>query len=278
MSHWVGGPPPADSPRRCIARSRRTGEQCKRWALRERPYCQFHGGRRYRSGAYRVNGRMPGSVGWRRCMGMYGRYLAPKLSDALREMVARPHEELLSIYEEIGIARLGLAQVLVLAQPVLDGTVQDPKMKALALEMLREQTEHVCGLVKTAADIEKSADDKYSVKTLGLFVMQIMHACYEVLGDQPEKVKQLARVVDDYVRLPMEGRRPVLDAQAELTRFDRDRKLLEAMDNFTAPRDPEAPVVQPVTLQDCGGGPALGEDGAGEASPGESAEGEEAVG
>ena len=44
-SHFTKRPP---DNRRCTAKSKRSQQRCKNWAMRERAVCRFHGGKSYR--------------------------------------------------------------------------------------------------------------------------------------------------------------------------------------------------------------------------------------
>ena len=49
MKHRVTPVPPELHPRRCSAKSKRTGHQCKKWALAGLPTCRSHGSANARS-------------------------------------------------------------------------------------------------------------------------------------------------------------------------------------------------------------------------------------
>ena len=189
----------ADHPRQCHARSSMTGRRCRRWALVTSDYCQFHGGRRsVQRGYYQLSS-------------VYSKYLGPKLSARVNDLLKRPHVEQVQLYEELAIARSTACEALKLAQPLFDerGDKLTSETRVLMMQTLNEAMDNVKELVLACSRIEKDSADKVSIKVLNLVVNQIVLAVHEVCGTEHESLAEaIAQAIDDKVRLP------VLDSNA----------------------------------------------------------------
>lgn len=185
-----GGGPPEGHERQCNAKSRVSQSRCRRWALKERKYCQFHGGRRRDA---RRNG-LPTK---------YGKYLGDTLKKAVDDFLSEPHHEQVSVYEELAISRLAASQAIKLAQPVLEGRIElSAETRALALGCLQDAMNNVRDMVVAAARIEAIATDKVSIRILDTFVTQIIRSIYRVCGDDDEMAAAIEVEIRKTVRLP----------------------------------------------------------------------------
>ena len=188
--------PPEGHPRQCQARSHVTGKRCRLWALRGRRTCKFHGGR-------------TGGVAYRRrkLAGFYSKYLGPRLSERVADMLVKTHDEQVSLYEELAVARAAACEALALAQPLFDpekAKELKTETRALMVQTLNQAMNNVKELVLAASRIEKDAEDKVSVKVVNLVVQQIVMTINEVCGtEQLGLAESIAKAIDERVRLPI---------------------------------------------------------------------------
>jgi len=195
----MSGAPPDNHENQCRAKSKVTRKRCKRWALRTSKYCQFHGGRR----AAQVYNK----TGQRRLPGFYSKYLGPKLSERVKELLDTPHDEQVSLYQELAIARANACEALKLSQPLFDGTKINNETKALIISTLGEAMKNVKELVLAASRLEKDQEDKVSMKVVNLIVMQIIIAINEVCGTEHIVIaKAIASAIDNKIRLPLNNK------------------------------------------------------------------------
>lgn len=191
--------PPEGHERQCKAKSQRTRVRCRRWALVGSNYCQFHGGRR----AAAIYGR----TGKRRLPIFYSKFLGPKLTKRVNELMNSPHDEQVSLYQELAVARSNACEALILARPLYDETTADtltPEIKSLMIQTLSQAMSEVKDLVLAASKLEKESGDKVSLKIVNLIVMQIVLAVNDVCGSEHLDIAEaIARAIDERVRLPI---------------------------------------------------------------------------
>ena len=144
-------------------------------------------------------------TGKRRMSSFYSKHLGPKLSERVRELLNAPHDEQVSLYEELAVARASACEALKLAQPLFDETVKlDDETKALIISTLGTAMANVKDLVLAASKLEKEAGDKVSVKVINLVVMQIVLAINDVCGTENLALAEaIGKAIDERVRLPM---------------------------------------------------------------------------
>jgi len=198
--------------RQCQARSSVTMRRCRRWALKHSNFCQFHGGRR--ALAYRLK------KGIYNVPGYYSKYLGPKLSEQVKDALNRPHDEQVSLFEELAVSRGVATQALKLAQPLFDpqqATKLDLDTKVAILGALNQAMAAVKEMVLAAARIEKETKDKVSLKVINLIVTQIIMAVNEVCGAENLDIAEaIAMAIDNKVRLPLNNRLdPVIQLELE---------------------------------------------------------------
>lgn len=209
--------------------------------------------------------------------GFYSKFVGPKLRAQLDEMLQESHDKQLSLYEEIAVSRTAAMQALALAEPALTGEIKDPRLVSLSISVVQQAMSHVANLVQVAARIEKDADDKFSLKVLALFVMQITKAVYEVLGEDNETAARIVAAIDDRVKVPRSNERRAYDSNVEFALLSAGDEVASKMDAATLPSDPAEADEEHCEDQDSGGGSSQREDGASEASSGAGPEREEAV-
>jgi len=195
----TGGAPPEGHLRQCRANSQVTRVRCRRWALRTSNYCQFHGGRRAQAIYCRT--------GKRRLPVIYSKFLGPKLSERVRELLDKPHDEQISLYQELAIARANACEALKLASPLYDEELSEkltPEIKSLMISTLSTAMTEVKDLVLAASRLEKEAGEKVSLKVVNLIVMQIVLAINDVCGTEYLGLAEaIALAIDERVRLPL---------------------------------------------------------------------------
>jgi len=203
----VSGAPPNGHERQCRARSRVTRERCKRWALRTSNYCQFHGGRR--------STQILNRTGRFRLPGFYSKYLGPKLSERVKDLLNRPHDEQVALYEELAIARAAACEAIKLSQPLFEGGQVNEVTKSLMIQTLESAMSNVKDLVLAASRLEKDAEDRISMKVVNLIIMQIIVAINEVCGSEHQELAEaIAQAIDHKVRLPINDKlTPTIDIQ-----------------------------------------------------------------
>ena len=140
----------------------------------------------------------------------YSKYLGPKLSERVREALNTPHDEQVSLYEELALTRTMACEALKLAQPLFDDKQckkLNEETKALMVTTLGTAMNNVKDLVLAASRIEKDASDKVSIKVINLIVRQIIMAINDVCGtERMELAEAIAHAIDQRVRLPLNDR------------------------------------------------------------------------
>jgi len=183
----MSGPPPEGHDRQCQARSRVTRQRCRRWALKGRKYCQFHGGRRQ---PVRTD-NLP----------RYSKHLGKVLQDKLNEYLSEPHSEMLGLYEELAIARVTVEDSLKLFDAAMNKG--DTAARMTASDLIRTALNHVRDMCLAAAKIEREAEDKVSLRVVQLFSNQIVRCIHRVCPDRGLAIR-LEREIRENVRLPKE--------------------------------------------------------------------------
>jgi hypothetical protein len=148
----------------------------------------------------------------------YSKYLGPKLSERIKELLDQPHDEQVSLYQELAVARSTACEALKLAQPLWDeeqSKLIDSETKSLIIQTLSQAMSNVKDLVLAASKLEKEAGDKVSMKTINLIIMQIIMAINDVCGTEHlEIAKSISEAIDERVRLPINNKlNPVVRVQ-----------------------------------------------------------------
>lgn len=195
----MSGAPPDGHENQCRAKSQRSRQRCKRWALRGSGYCQFHGGRRAQA--------LFARTGQRRLPGFYSKHLGPKLSERVKELLDQPHDEQVSLYQELAVTRATACEALKLCQPLYDEKLVKkltPETKSLMIQTLGQAMSNVKDLVLAASRLEKEAGDKVSMKVINLVVMQIVLAINDVCGTENLVIAEaIGKAIDERVRMPL---------------------------------------------------------------------------
>ena len=148
-----------------------------------------------------------GRTGKRRLPIFYSKFLGPKLTKRVNELMNSPHDEQVSLYQELAVARSNACEALILARPLYDETTADtltPEIKSLMIQTLSQAMSEVKDLVLAASKLEKESGDKVSLKIVNLIVMQIVLAVNDVCGSEHLDIAEaIARAIDERVRLPI---------------------------------------------------------------------------
>lgn len=194
------GIPHADSPFRCQGKSRRTGNRCRRWANKGRKWCQFHGGRALRG---------PRTCGhkWEsdRTKIVYDQWLGKTLKSKMAEFIAQPHDDAVSLYHELALARSVASSAIALYSAALDGEGVKAETKTNAGSVMNSALDTVKELVLACSRIEKDADDKVSMKVFFLFMAQITQAINVATCGDEQIAMRIADQIEKDVKLPKPG-------------------------------------------------------------------------
>lgn len=139
--------------------------------------------------------------------GFYSKHLGPKLSERVKELLDQPHDEQVSLYQELAVTRATACEALKLCQPLWNEKLREklaPETEALMIQTLGQAMSNVKDLVLAASRLEKDAGDKVSMKVMNLIVMQIVLAINDVCGTENlELAEAIGKAIDERVRLPL---------------------------------------------------------------------------
>jgi len=145
--------------------------------------------------------------GYAKLPSQYSKFLGPKLSKRVNELLSKPHSEQVALYDELAIARSTACEALKLASPLFDSEASEkfpPETKALMMQTLQQAMDNVKEMVLACSRIEKDSADKVSIKVLNLVVNQVVLAVHDVCGeDNATLAEAIAHAIDDRVRLPI---------------------------------------------------------------------------
>lgn len=193
--HWAwakGGRPPDNHPRQCQSNSKVARRRCRKWALKNRKYCQHHGGRQK-------------AVSEKGMPHFYSKSLGPTLKAKFEALLESTYSEQLSLFEELAIARVMAEQSLGLLTNVVeskDKRITD-NAKQLALVCVQESLEHVRDMAVAASKIDKEGDGKVSIAAVTLITVQITRAIFRVCGEEHKDIAvRIEKALATEVRLP----------------------------------------------------------------------------
>ena len=173
------GCPPTGHSRRCQARNRR-GTQCGSWALVERNYCPFHGGRT--------------TLTRKRVPNFYSKYAGTKLKEVLERLEKEDDSVRHDLAGEIDIARVSCTEAFkvfdkVIFQGVADNGTPNIAARTAAESYLRACIDHLAKVTETDAKIKS--------KSLGQVpVLNIKFVCDKLLQIVYKRVEQEAELPD----------------------------------------------------------------------------------
>ena len=184
-----GGPPPEGHERQCRAQSRGTRRRCRKWAIRGRDYCEFHGGRASLTRMGRLSS-------------FYRKHLGPTRKAVVDALCSEPQNEQGQVWEEIALARAMALQAIKLAEPVLDGRAKGQEASQLAVSVLAQALSSVRDLCLAASRIEKDASDKVSLATVRVFIDQVNAAVARACGEDVVTAGKILEEISRSVRVP----------------------------------------------------------------------------
>lgn len=182
----VSGPPPPEY--QCQAK-RKNGRQCRKWALKSRRYCEFHGGRSSRKAATRVD-HLP-------------RFYSHKLTDTLTERIESylqldPSEQV-TLLQELALMREAASEAVGLYAAAQ--TTNKEELKASAAELMVQALKNVKEMCQAAAQVEASRNDKLDGFALKTVIHQIVRIAYECFEDDP-RAKLFEKMIREKIRVP----------------------------------------------------------------------------
>lgn len=183
----------SDHPRRCQGKSRATKKRCRRWALKNKRFCAFHGGR-HSSRPVRID-HLPK---------FYSSQLSDTLAERVQEMLSGAPAEQLRLYEELALVRL-TAQDAVQLYDIAHKEGADIEARMTAGVILREILGDVVKTCEAAAKVEATARDKVSVHNLQFILNQVVRIAYELFEpDNHELAVEFEKSIRVNVRMPDE--------------------------------------------------------------------------
>lgn len=135
---------------------------------------------------------------------MYSQWLGKRLKDKVTEFVGKPHDDAVSLYNELALARSVAADAIALYGAALDGNV-DAATKMQAGTVMNAALDSVKDLVLACSKIEKDAEDKVSMKIVYLFMTQITKAIHTALQGDERLALLIDAQIEKDVRLPKAG-------------------------------------------------------------------------
>lgn len=186
------GRPAEDDPRRCKA-VRRSGERCRRWAMRDSDYCPFHGGRNRK----RLKRGVPR---------FYSAFLGTTLRRAVSRSLRQSPALQFSLNEELALSRHVCGQAIALYSAAVE--TGKAEVIASASMVMRDALEHVRSMCESASRVALAGEDRISVHNLSFVVNQVVTVVYKVLGDEgAEEAHLIAQALQD--ELLVDDGRPV---------------------------------------------------------------------
>lgn len=185
---------------RCTAKSRMTGNRCRKRCVNGSDRCKTHLRNRRLGEAYKqVFARMAP---------FYKKHLSATLAQALEQAVAAPIHEQTSMYEELHLMRGVAGRAVELwsrAHDVQDEAKRGP-MLDMAGQIMSDALERVGRMAEQAARISSMGKDKFSVHNLQAVVYQITVIAQAVLKDHPELAKEFETRIRTQIVLPTEAK------------------------------------------------------------------------
>ena len=149
--------------------------------------------------------------GERKLSDFYSECLGPVLSDKVRELLDNPHDEQISLYNELQIARALYGESLKLVQPLFEPRNGQERLtteiKALILQTVEDASKEVKDLCLAQSKIEKESSDKVSMRVVEIIIFRIMAAINDICGvDNMAIGNEIKRAIDERIRLPLSNK------------------------------------------------------------------------
>jgi hypothetical protein len=139
----------------------------------------------------------------------YSSVLGPKLSQRLLELVSRPHEEQVNLYEELALARSNAMEALQLAQPLYDERAKKltEETKSMMVATVGQALAYVRDMVLAASRIEKDAENKVSIKVVNLIIMQVVEVIRAACGKENAAIADvIAKAITKKIYEPLNNK------------------------------------------------------------------------
>jgi len=149
--------------------------------------------------------------GERKLSDFYSECLGPVLSDKVRELLDNHHDEQISLYNELQIARALYGESLKLVQPLFEPRNGQERLtteiKALILQTVEGASKEVKDLCLAQSKIEKESSDKVSMRVVEIIIFRIMAAINDICGvDNMAIGNEIKRAIDERIRLPLSNK------------------------------------------------------------------------
>jgi len=139
----------------------------------------------------------------------YSEALGPVLSDKVRQLLDNPHDEQISLYNELAIARANYAETLKLNRAIHEKGNEKLSAvdKALIIQTMNDASKEVKDLTLASSKIEKESSSKVSSRVVGIILTRVMMAINDVCGIDNENIgNNIKKAIDDRIRLPLSQR------------------------------------------------------------------------
>lgn len=192
MPSWLG------HPRRCQCRRKiwknrpheEGGDRCKRWAVKGRKYCKFHGGSRPVGQELMILPRF------------YSRHLTKTLEAFVNECLDADPSEQINLFQELALLRQSASHAVLLYGAAVDGVNITAETKLATAALMRDVLREVADMCAKAAQVDAAMRDKVSVHNLRHLVNQIVRVAYDELTLDDAKrfekaIRERVRVTDE---------------------------------------------------------------------------------
>lgn len=173
---------------------RKNGKRCRKWRLRDKRTCQFHGGRSRTGSPYQTVMTLPR---------LYSKHLSGTLLDAVEHVMGQDPREALNLFEELALMRVAAGDAIKLynAAHTVEGEKGDA-IRTQAAGLMAQALSNVQSMCESAARIELQGKDKLSIHSLKAVVDQVVYISYKVFKDHPDLVKKFQETIAEQVRMP----------------------------------------------------------------------------
>jgi len=136
----------------------------------------------------------------------YAECLGPVLSDKVRGLLDSPHDEQVSLFNELAHARANYGESLRLARLLHEEGNEKLTLeaKALLIQTMTDAAKEVKDLTLAASRIEKEAQDKVSPRVIGIILTRVMMAINDVCGTEHIDIAvAIKQTIDRRIRSPL---------------------------------------------------------------------------
>lgn len=167
----------------------------------------------------------------------YSQHLAKTLRERLDGLMDQPHQEMLTLFEELALVRATACETVRMASMVLDTPKVTIEGKQLALAAIRDACNSVSEMVEKLVKVESSMGDQVSINVIDLYVKQITRAVYRACGPENEAVAHRIKAEVEKITYSGAGKSKKVSMQKVVgTSITPDRAVLD-MDALTLGTD-----------------------------------------